>query len=94
MLYQGECHCGAIGYTYRTELAPEQWPIRSCQCSFCRMHGELLAQVRMVIEFPKVLKRDKGRLLGVAEHAGSQFRPQPIRRALREKDLERHPAGL
>ena len=39
MLYQGKCHCGAIGYTYRTELAPEQWPIRSCQCSFCRMHG-------------------------------------------------------
>ena len=39
MLYQGECHCGAIGYAYRTELAPGQWPIRSCQCSFCRMHG-------------------------------------------------------
>ena len=39
MLYKGECHCGAIGYAYRTEVAPEQWPIRACQCSFCRMHG-------------------------------------------------------
>jgi hypothetical protein len=39
MLYQGECHCGAIGYTYRTDVAPEQWPIRACQCSFCRMHS-------------------------------------------------------
>lgn len=39
MLYQAECHCGAIGYTYRTEVPPEQWALRACQCSFCRMHG-------------------------------------------------------
>jgi hypothetical protein len=39
MLYQGECHCGAIGYAYRTEVTPERWPIRACQCDFCRMHG-------------------------------------------------------
>ncbi len=39
MQYQGECHCRAIGYAYRTALAPRQWPIRACQCSFCRAHG-------------------------------------------------------
>jgi|SRR6185437_9739327 len=39
MLYEGQCHCGAIGYTYRTQITPEQWSIRACQCSFCRMHG-------------------------------------------------------
>jgi hypothetical protein len=39
MPYRGECHCGAIGYEYRTEVAPQRWPIRACQCAFCRMHG-------------------------------------------------------
>ena len=37
--YEGSCHCGAIGWTYRTELAPWQWQVRSCQCSFCRRHA-------------------------------------------------------
>ena len=37
--YEGSCHCGAIGWTYRTALAPSRWPVRSCQCSFCRRHA-------------------------------------------------------
>ena len=37
--YEGSCHCGAIGWTYRTATAPPQWPVRSCQCSFCRRHS-------------------------------------------------------
>ena len=37
--YEGSCHCGAIGWTYRTETVPPQWPVRSCQCSFCRRHS-------------------------------------------------------
>ena len=37
--YEGSCHCGAIGWTYRTSIAPSQWPVRSCQCSFCRRHA-------------------------------------------------------
>ncbi len=39
--HQGVCHCGAIGYRYRTALAPESWMIRACQCSFCRTHAAL-----------------------------------------------------
>jgi hypothetical protein len=39
MAYQGSCHCGALTYVYRTELPPEVWSIRACQCSFCRAHG-------------------------------------------------------
>jgi hypothetical protein len=39
--YEGSCHCGAIGFTYRTGIAPEQWSIRACQCSFCRAHDAL-----------------------------------------------------
>jgi hypothetical protein len=39
--YQGSCHCGAIGFTYRTEQDPGHWAIRACQCSFCRLHQAL-----------------------------------------------------
>lgn len=39
--YEGSCHCGAIGFTYRTEKNPEEWSIRACQCSFCRAHDAL-----------------------------------------------------
>ncbi len=37
--YSGECHCGALGYGYTTSIDPAAWPVRSCQCSFCRRHG-------------------------------------------------------
>jgi hypothetical protein len=39
MIYRGQCHCGAIRYTYQTEIRPEDWSIRADQCSFCRAHG-------------------------------------------------------
>ncbi len=39
--YKGRCHCRAIGFVYRTALAPEDWPIRACQCTFCRLHAGL-----------------------------------------------------
>jgi hypothetical protein len=40
-LYEGGCHCGAIGFAYRTALKPKEWPVRACQCSFCCAHGVL-----------------------------------------------------
>jgi hypothetical protein len=39
MPYQGSCHCGALSYVYHTELPPQEWAIRACQCSFCRAQG-------------------------------------------------------
>jgi hypothetical protein len=39
--YLGQCHCGAIGFTYSTDVAPAQWSVRACQCGFCRAHGAL-----------------------------------------------------
>ena len=39
--YAGRCHCGAIGFYYRTGLAPSRWSIRACQCRFCRAHDAL-----------------------------------------------------
>lgn len=37
--FDGSCHCGAIGYAYRTDLQPGAWSVRACQCSFCRSHA-------------------------------------------------------
>jgi hypothetical protein len=39
--HEGACHCRAIGFEYRTALEPHDWPIRACQCTFCRRHGGL-----------------------------------------------------
>lgn len=39
--YAGSCHCGAIGFRYRTVLETRNWSIRACQCSFCRAHHAL-----------------------------------------------------
>jgi hypothetical protein len=39
MIHHGKCHCGALSFAYRTELAPSEWSVRADQCSFCRAHG-------------------------------------------------------
>jgi hypothetical protein len=35
----GGCHCGALGFEFRTALEPGAWPVRACQCSYCRAQG-------------------------------------------------------
>jgi hypothetical protein len=37
--YRGRCHCGAVGFEYRTAKPVGDWPVRACQCSFCVKHG-------------------------------------------------------
>lgn len=37
-VHEGRCYCGALGYQYFTVLAPADWPVRACQCAFCRAH--------------------------------------------------------
>jgi hypothetical protein len=39
MLHSGGCHCGNMTLHLRLSRAPEQMPLRSCSCSFCRSHG-------------------------------------------------------
>jgi hypothetical protein len=39
--YEGLCHCEAIGFAFRTAIAPETWAIRACHCTFCRTRGVL-----------------------------------------------------
>jgi hypothetical protein len=38
-VFEGRCHCGAVGFILRTSQEPAQWTVRACQCSFCRGHG-------------------------------------------------------
>ena len=38
-VFEGRCHCAAIGFELRTSQPPAQWAVRACQCSFCRSHG-------------------------------------------------------
>jgi hypothetical protein len=37
--FHGRCHCGAVGFEYRTAKPVGEWPVRACQCSFCLKHG-------------------------------------------------------
>ena len=37
--YGGGCHCGNIQVWFETELTPDAFTPRACQCSFCRKHS-------------------------------------------------------
>jgi hypothetical protein len=37
--FEGRCHCGSTGFSFRTAQTPDTWPVRACQCRFCRCHG-------------------------------------------------------
>lgn len=36
--HTGGCHCGNIKVAFETDIAPEKFEPRACQCSFCRQH--------------------------------------------------------
>jgi hypothetical protein len=60
--YFGSCHCGAIGFSYRSSIEPRLWSVRACQCSFCRAHQALsTSDPESAIEFsqtrPELLHR-------------------------------------
>jgi hypothetical protein len=60
--YAGSCHCGAIGFRYRSDVAPKHWSIRTCQCRFCRAHDALSASdpagfVEFTVAEPELLSR-------------------------------------
>ena len=40
-VFRGACHCGDVGFDFRTSIAPARWPVRVCQCTFCRRHGAI-----------------------------------------------------
>ena len=61
-VFEGRCHCGAIGFTFRASEPPDRWQVRACQCSFCRAHGARTASdpagtVRFRIDDESLLHR-------------------------------------
>lgn len=60
--FEGGCHCGAIAYTYVTALPARRWPVRLCQCGFCRCHGarstsDPAGELQFRFERPEFLRR-------------------------------------
>ncbi|MGH8250204.1 MAG: GFA family protein [Steroidobacteraceae bacterium] len=60
--YRGQCHCGAVGFEFRTAVAPAAWSVRACQCSFCLKHGGIYTSdpagsLRFVHREPQLLAR-------------------------------------
>jgi len=60
--WRGRCHCGAIGFEYRTAKPVGEWPVRACQCSFCLKHGatytsDPAGSVRLDHEDPAAMSR-------------------------------------
>jgi hypothetical protein len=60
--WRGQCHCGAVGFEYRTAHAPAAWPVRACQCSFCLKHHGVYTSdpdgsVRFAHREPELLTR-------------------------------------
>lgn len=39
--HDGSCHCGAINVHFESEMAPAEFNVLACQCSFCRLHAAL-----------------------------------------------------
>jgi hypothetical protein len=39
MRYEGRCHCGNLVVVFETAQPPEEVPLRTCGCTFCRKHG-------------------------------------------------------
>lgn len=59
---RGSCHCGAIGFEYVTAIDPGDWPVRACQCRFCRAHHALSTsdpggELRFLAGEPEQLQR-------------------------------------
>ena len=60
--WHGGCHCGALGFEFRTTLPPTAWSIRACQCSFCLKHSGVYTSdpagsVRFMHREPQLLSR-------------------------------------
>jgi hypothetical protein len=60
--YLARCHCGMLTARYSTEKPPVKWPVRACQCSFCRAHGALstsdpMGKLQFRCSRPELLQR-------------------------------------
>jgi len=61
-VHRGHCHCGALAFEFDTALEPSAWPVRACQCSFCRAHGAVYTSdpagsIRFTHREPELISR-------------------------------------
>jgi hypothetical protein len=59
---QGGCHCGNIAYTFAVSAPLEELGLRTCMCSFCRIHGARTTsdpngRIELAVRDPKKLRR-------------------------------------
>ena len=38
-IFSGRCHCGNLHIEFDSAIAPADFEVRACACSFCRKHG-------------------------------------------------------
>jgi len=38
-IMSGSCHCGNLTLSFESRWPPEELPVWTCECSFCRLHG-------------------------------------------------------
>ena len=43
MTFTGSCYCGNLQISFETGFNHTNLPVRVCQCSFCRAHGNITA---------------------------------------------------
>lgn len=39
LTHRGSCHCDSISLTLQAPRSPDQCPLNTCQCTFCRKHN-------------------------------------------------------
>jgi len=62
MIFNGQCHCGAIRVELSTDRRPQDQVLGACQCSFCRKHNarafsDPKAHVTLTAAEPRQLQR-------------------------------------
>ncbi len=62
IIIPGGCHCGNLTFEMRSARPPEELPLRTCGCGFCRAHGGLYTSdpegfVRFAVRDPARLSR-------------------------------------
>ncbi len=61
-IISGGCHCGNLTFEMQSARPPEELPLRTCGCSFCRAHGGVYTSdpegfVRFAVRDPARLSR-------------------------------------
>ncbi len=59
--HEGGCHCGALVVRFASRAAAGDWSLRTCSCSFCRIHAprytsDPAGRLELVVHDPSQLR--------------------------------------